>query len=175
MAAGLKDNAGTYLVPAFTGLGAPYWGADVRGAIFGLTRGTGAAHIVRPGLEAVCYQTYDLITAMAADVSDGASANATQVLWVDGGMVANNWLMKFLCDTLKLSIDRPRITETSALGAAFLASLHVGIFKNFDDMRNTWQREQSFVPEMDETEREKNVKGWQAAVRNLLSETTTDA
>jgi len=162
LAASIENNKGTYLVPAFTGLGAPYWEPDVRGALFGLTRGTGVAEIVRATLESVCYQTFDLTTAMAAD------AMTPQKVRVDGGMVANDWLMQFLADTLNITIDRPRVTETTALGVVFLAGLKAGLYKNLDDIRSSWQIDKTFQPTMPPTQREDNLTGWQDAVRRVL-------
>ncbi len=164
LASNLKSNSGTYLVPAFTGLGAPYWEPDVRGAIFGITRATGVADFVRAALESVCYQTHDLITAMAAD------ATAPQNVRVDGGMVANNWLMQFLADILAIQIDRPKITETTALGAAFLAGLRAGIYQDLTDIRSTWQVERMFNPQMSGELRETNIAGWKDAVARVLAD-----
>jgi len=162
MAASLENNGGAYLVPAFTGLGAPYWEPDVRGALFGLTRATGVKEIVRAGLESVCYQTYDLVSAMSAD------ATVPQKVRVDGGMVANSWLMQFLADTLNIVIDRPRITETTALGAAFLAGLQAGVYSDLNDIQANWQVEKSFSPQMNAEQRQKNISGWQDAMSRVL-------
>src|SRR5690606_1969856 len=119
------EACGVYLVPAFTGLGAPYWDPRARGAIFGLTRDTGIKEIVTAGLQSVCYQTRDLLEAMA---QDGAAAPAT--LRVDGGMVGNGWLMQFLADILGVPVERPQMTETTALGVAYLAGLQAGLFRD---------------------------------------------
>jgi glycerol kinase len=132
------DSHGVYLVPAFTGLGAPYWDANARGAIVGLTRDSGIEDIVTATLQSVSYQTRDLLSAMA---SDGVKPG---VIRVDGGMVANNWVCQCLADILQVSVDRPVVTETTALGAAYLAGLQVGIFKSLDELSDQWQREKRF-------------------------------
>ena len=163
LAQGLESNRGVYLVPAFTGLGAPHWDPHARGALFGLTRDTGIAELVRATLESVCYQTHDLMTAMIAD--SGVTLNA---LRVDGGMVANNWLTQFLADLLDLPIQRPAITETTALGAAFLAGLQQGLFSSFAELENCWQLQAEFKPQMGQAQREQLLKGWQTAVERVL-------
>lgn len=162
LATSVENNGGVYLVPAFTGLGAPYWEPDVRGALFGITRSTGRAEVARASLEAVCYQTYDLISSMSAD------AALPQRVRVDGGMVANSWLMQFLSDILNIQIDRPCITETTALGVAFLAGLKAGIYSDLDDIRKTWQIEHAFEPQMDASQRQANIDGWKDAVQRVL-------
>jgi len=162
-AASLPDNGGVYMVPAFTGLGAPYWEPDVRGALVGLTRSTTRAHLARAALEAVCYQTCDLMTAMQAD---GCSPQRVRI---DGGMVANNWLNQFLADILQLTVDKPRILETTALGAAYLAGLKAGLFENFDALTKQWQLDSSFAPAMPESEHAKNLSGWKNAVDGVLN------
>ena len=163
MAKGLNDNQGVYLVPAFTGMGAPYWDAEARGAIYGLTRDTGPAAVTRAALESVCYQTLDLLTAMT---SDGATLGAVRV---DGGMVNNNWLAQYLADVLNIPVDRPSQTETTALGAAYLAGLQVGVYDSLDDLTGNWQRDQSFTPSMAEEQRSTVLAGWQDAVRRTRS------
>ncbi|NRA53595.1 MAG: glycerol kinase GlpK [Gammaproteobacteria bacterium] len=155
---------GVYMVPAFTGLGAPYWDPNARGAIFGLTRDTGIKEIVTAGLQAVCYQTKDLQKAME---NDGERPVA---LRVDGGMVANNWLMQFLSDILGATVDRPQITETTALGAAYLAGLQAGIFESLPALQTLWQRERRFEPVIDKTSRDKYYEGWLHAVRRVQCE-----
>jgi len=162
LAANLPDNRGMYLVPAFTGLGAPYWDARARGGLFGITRDSGVAEIVRATLESVCYQTRDLLQAVA---DDGATSLSS--LRVDGGMVANNWLMQFLSDILDLRVERPVVTETTALGAAYLAGVQVGVFDSLDDVTANWQRDRSFEPAMDSGERERLVAGWAKAVSRV--------
>ncbi|WP_421783125.1 glycerol kinase GlpK [Kiloniella litopenaei] len=159
MARNLPDNKGVYLVPAFTGLGAPFWDPHARGSIYGLTRDSGPEEIVRATLEAVCYQTRDLFEAMA---DDGIEPKA---LKVDGGMVANNWVMQFLSDTLNLEVDRPAVAETTALGAAYLAGLQHGIYKSLDDIKENWKLDRSFTPVMDEATRKQNLAGWDLAIK----------
>ncbi len=163
LAAKLDGNAGVYLVPAFTGLGAPHWEPEARGAIFGLTRATGPAEIARATLESVCYQTADLFDAMA---QDGVTPTG---LRVDGGMVANNWLCQFLADTLNLTVDRPRVMETTALGAAYLAGLKAGIYGSLDEVTSQWQCEARFDPKMDAGTRDDLLKSWHEAVQKVLS------
>ena len=162
IAAGLPGNAGVYLVPAFTGLGAPYWEPEARGAIFGLTRDIGRAEIMRATLEAVCYQTRDLMQAMAAD-----GAPRPKALRVDGGMSANNWLMQFLADILDLPVERPVVTETTALGAAYLAGLQADIFTSTADITQHWQRDRLFEPKMKAAAREGLYAGWLDAVARV--------
>jgi glycerol kinase len=143
LAASVESTGGVYLVPAFTGLGAPHWDPDARGAILGLTRDSGVAEIVRAALEAVCYQTRDLIEAMR---DDGAAR--PQALRVDGGMAANDWLMQFLADQLDIPVERPEVTETTALGAAYLAGLGVGLYRGPEEIARRWRRERRFEPAM---------------------------
>ncbi len=162
LAAGLGHNAGVYLVPAFTGLGAPYWDPEARGAIFGLTRATGIAEIVRAALEAVCYQTADLLAAMVAD-----GAADIQALRVDGGMVENGWLMQFLADLLGVPVQRPLITETTALGAAFLAGLNAGLFASLEDVAACWEQEALFLPRLAEEPSDALLVGWRRAVARV--------
>jgi glycerol kinase len=159
LAAGLPHNGGVYMVPAFTGLGAPHWDPDARGAVVGLTRNSGTAEVVRAALEAVCYQTHDLVAAM-----EGDSGAPLVSLRVDGGMVVNNWLLQFLADVLGVSVERPTVTETTALGAAFLAGLQVGIFSSFDDIRGRWQRDALFRPGLAADERDRLLAGWRRAL-----------
>lgn len=156
-------NTGLYLVPAFTGLGAPHWNPNVRGALFGITQATNRNDIVRATLESVCYQTNDLLTAMRKD-----GGNPTN-LRVDGGMVANNWLLQFLSDILHLSIDRPKVMETTALGAAYLAGKHLGVYGDFAEFSQQWQVDQHFDPSMDENTREQLISGWDNAIRRLTA------
>lgn len=157
---------GVYLVPAFTGLGAPYWDPTARGAIFGLTRDTGIAEVVTAGLQSVCYQTADLVAAMKAD---GAGESGT--LRVDGGMVVNNWVVQFLADILGAPVDRPVITETTALGAAYLAGLQAGVYESLEDIAKLWQCDRHFEPQMSETHRKSLYDGWLDAVHRVRSET----
>lgn len=165
LASSIENNGGVYMVPAFTGLGAPYWNPKVRGAIFGLGRDSHIAHIVRAALEAVCYKTKDLIEAMQRD--DVAQTIST--IRVDGGMVANEWLLQFLSDILNITIQRPKYIETSALGAAFLAGLGAGIYSSLDEISKLWQKETSFKPNMSESQRNQLYQGWQEAVGRLIS------
>jgi glycerol kinase len=153
-----------YLVPAFTGLGAPYWDPRARGAILGLTRDTGIADIVRAALEAVCFQTRDLLDAMAAD-----GAGAPTVLRVDGGMTANDWTMQFLADMLGIPVDRPKVLETTAMGAAFLAGLGTGVIRSTADVAALWRLDRRFEPTVAKADRDARYAGWQAAVGRVLS------
>lgn len=157
------DNP-VYMVPAFAGLGAPYWDPQAKGAIMGLTRDTGIKEIVTAGLQAVCYQTRDLLEAMAKDGVKPAE------LRVDGGMVVNSWLMQFLSDTLALNITRPQVTETTALGAAFLAGLQVGIFDSLEDVATLWVHEQEFAQQLDDDTRERLYRGWQEAINRVRTQ-----
>jgi glycerol kinase len=159
MAASLPGNAGVYLVPAFTGLGAPYWDPAARGAIFGLTRDIGRREIARAALEAVCYQTRDLMEAMAADGAPKPTA-----LRVDGGMTRNDWLMQFLADMLDLPVERPVVTETTALGAAYLAGLQAGVWLSIADIAKQWHRDRLFEPAIKSAERDRLYAGWKDAV-----------
>ena len=152
-----------YLVPAFTGLGAPHWDADARGALFGLTRDAGRAEIVRAALDACCFQTRDLLDAMRADGADPRS------LRVDGGMVANDWLMQRLADLLGLPVERPRHTETTVRGAAALAGLAAGIYPSLDAIARQWSLDRAFEPRLSRDEREALHAGWQDAVARTLS------
>lgn len=154
-----------YLVPAFTGLGAPHWDPKARGAIFGLTRDTGIAEIVAAGLQAVCYQTRDLQACMSDDMDA-----EPDTLRVDGGMVANGWVMQFLADMLGVAVDRPTVLETTALGAAYLAGLRLGWYRDLDEIAELWQCERRFTPRMPEEERERLYRGWQEAVERVKSE-----
>ncbi len=164
MASSLESNRGVYLVPAFTGLGAPYWRSDVRGAVFGITRDTGPEEFARAALEAVCYQTHDLISAAAED------AGLPDHLRVDGGMVNNEWLMQLLADILNVSVDRPVITETTALGAAYLAGLQAGVFENLEQIAAQWRCDKTFTPSMSEQEREHLLSGWRRAINKVLAD-----
>lgn len=157
-----------YLVPAFVGLGAPHWDAHARGAMFGLTRGTGPREFARATLESVCYQTLDLIEAMHADWP-GAEKGARAVLRVDGGMVASDWTMQRLADILDLPVDRPTVLETTALGAAYLAGLDAGLLPDPDRFADLWRLEHRFSPAMAASERSRKVDGWRDAVRRTLT------
>ncbi len=152
------------LVPAFVGLGAPYWDAHARGAVFGLTRASGPAELTRATLEAVCYQTRDLLEAMTAD-----GAKAPVALRVDGGMVANDWLLQFLADILGVQIERPAVTETTALGAACLAGITAGVYGGADGIAAMWQSAGQFEPQMDPADRDALYTGWKDAVARVRS------
>jgi glycerol kinase len=167
LAAAADPTQEVYLVPAFVGLGAPYWRPDARGALFGLTRATGPRELAQAALESVCFQTVDLLTAMNADWSDGPGAD--KILRVDGGMAASNWTMQRLADLTDGIVDRPRINETTALGAAYLAGLHAGFFPEPDRFDRLWQRDRRFTPQMNAATRERKLKGWASAVRRLLA------
>jgi glycerol kinase len=178
LARSIAGNNGVYLVPAFTGLGAPYWDPSARGALFGLTRDTGIAEVVRSALEAVCYQTRDLMEAMANDMGAseaGIGTNAdlsSRMLRVDGGMVKNDWVMQFLADILNMPVERPVVSETTALGAAICAGLGAGLFASLDEVAATWQRDRLFQPAMPDVDREHLYKGWRAAVKRVQSSPT---
>jgi len=158
-----------YMVPAFTGLGAPHWDAQARGAIYGLTRNTGPKEFARAALEAVCYQTADLLTAMQADWRTSGREAPTATLRVDGGMVASDWTMQFLADILDAPVERPQLLETTALGAAYLAGLHLGLVPSPAEMQSAWALDQRFDPDMAASTRVAKLSGWQDAVRRTLS------
>ncbi|WP_181700307.1 glycerol kinase GlpK [Chthonobacter albigriseus] len=160
LAESADPNQNVYLVPAFTGLGAPWWDADARGAIFGLTRATGPAELARAALEAVCYQTRDLLEAMRRDWTGGGDT----VLRVDGGMVASDWTMQRLADLLDAPVDRPVVLETTALGAAWLAGRQAGIWPDRDGFSESWRLDRRFVPTMDPETRASKIAGWSDAV-----------
>lgn len=164
LAAVADDAQKVYLVPAFVGLGAPYWDAECRGAIFGLSRGTGRAELARAALEAVCYQTRDLLEAMHGDIG---SAHRT-VLRVDGGMVASDWTMQRLADTLGSPVDRPAVLETTALGAAYLAGMQTGFYPSPDNFAESWALEHRFMPGSTPADRNAQYEGWKDAVRRTL-------
>jgi glycerol kinase len=153
------------MVPAFVGLGAPYWDAQARGAIFGLTRNSSGADFARAALEAVGYQTRDLIEAMQADWPEAADT----VLRVDGGMTASDAAMQFLADILNAPVDRPKVMETTALGAAYLAGFAAGLYPDFDGFAAAWRCERRFEPRMEATQRERRWAGWRDAVRRTLT------
>ncbi|WP_027133847.1 glycerol kinase GlpK [Geminicoccus roseus] len=169
MARSLDNNAGVYLVPAFTGLGAPYWDPDARGAIFGLTRDTSHRHIVRASLEAVGYQTADLLAAMKDDVEASGGAGLPASVRVDGGMVANDWVCQWLADICAIPVERPEVIETTALGAAYLAGLGIGLYGDLEEIGRSWSREQQFSPSMATSERTRLVAGWRDAVSRVRS------
>ena len=156
----VEHTDGVYVVPAFVGLGTPYWDSDVRGAVFGLTRGTSKEHFVRATLESLAYQTRDVLEAMASD-----SGIDMKTLRVDGGAVMNDFLMQFQSDILHVPVERPSVNETTALGAAYLAGLAVGFWENKDDVQEHWQLDKKFEPQMAEQQREQLFEGWHKAVK----------
>jgi glycerol kinase len=164
LATSVSDNQGVYFVPAFVGLGAPYWDQDARGAIVGLTRGATRAHLARAALEAMAYQTRDVVECMQRD-----SGIKAKELRVDGGATRNDFLCQFQADILGIPVVRPVVTETTALGAAYLAGLAVGFWKNEKEIAQQWQVEKRFEPQMKKSEREQLYEGWQAAVARVRS------
>ncbi|PLR78404.1 glycerol kinase [Bacillus sp. V3-13] len=160
----VDSTDGVYVVPAFVGLGTPYWDSDVRGAIFGLTRGTSKEHFVRATLESLAYQTKDVLGAMEAD-----SGIELKTLRVDGGAVKNNFLMEFQSDILNVPVERPTVNETTALGAAYLAGLAVGYWESQEEIAKQWSIDRSFEPSMDDKEREKLYEGWKKAVNATMA------
>ena len=157
-----NPNSAVYLVPAFTGLGAPYWDPYARGGLFGLTRDTSIADVVSAGLQAVGYQTRDLLEAMNAD-----GAQRSNQLRVDGGMVSNDWFTQFLANILNCQVDRPQVTETTALGVAYLAGLRTGLFKSLEQISQLWHCERTFSPNMTEAQRQQLYSGWLEAVARV--------
>jgi glycerol kinase len=164
MAARLETNDGVYFVPALVGLGAPYWDQDARGAIFGLTRGTSPEHLVRAALEAMCYQTRDVLEAMRKD-----SKLKIRSLKVDGGAVVNNFLCQFQADILGVDVIRPELIETTSLGAAYLAGIGIGYWKNTDEVKKYWSVDRIFSPEMSRDMAQALYKGWHEAVKRTLT------
>ncbi len=162
MASALLGNSNIYMVPALTGLGAPHWAPNARGAIYGITRDTGPADFVRAALESVAFQTNDLFTAIAGD---GIQVSSVRV---DGGMTANNWLMQFLADIIDLPVDRPVVRETTALGAAMLALIQSDSSITLDDIESRWRRDAGFTPQMDAALRKDLIAGWDLAMRRTL-------
>lgn len=159
LASQVEDSNGVYIVPAFTGLGAPYWDSYARGSVFGLTRGCEKAHFVRATLESIAYQTNDVIHAMQEDLGEALSS-----LKVDGGASANNLLLQFQSDITKTIVERPECVETTALGAAYLAGLATGYWKDLDEIKENWQLGAAFTPQMEEALRAQSLKGWKKAV-----------
>jgi glycerol kinase len=164
LASKVEDNGGVYIVPAFTGLGAPYWNQHARGTIVGLTRGSSDAHIARASTESIAFQTMDLLKAMEAD-----AGISIKELRVDGGAVVNNYLMQFQSDILNTKVTRPQVRETTALGAAYLAGLAVGYWNNLEELQQYWQMEKIFVPAMTDSKRKLLEKDWTRAVRAALA------
>ncbi|HWU25513.1 MAG TPA: glycerol kinase GlpK [Rhizomicrobium sp.] len=161
-----RPAEGLYFVPAFTGLGAPYWDPDARGAILGLTRDMGAAEIARAALDAVCFQTRDLLEAIRADVR-ASGLDQPRQLKVDGGMVKNDWFCQRLADLTGLAVERPRMTETTALGAAYLAGLSTGIFSSLEEIASRWALDRRFDPAMTRANRDIAYEGWKKAVQRV--------
>ncbi|MDO9628572.1 MAG: glycerol kinase GlpK [Acholeplasmataceae bacterium] len=159
LAESLESNEGVYIVPAFVGLGTPYWDSDARGAMFGLTRGTTKEHITRAVLESICYQSMEVLRAMEEDTN-----LPIQEFKVDGGATVNDFLMQFQSNILNLSVERPVIQETTALGAAYFAGLATKYWKSIDEIKSSWKLEKAFHPWMDEETRKKNIHGWKIAV-----------
>ena len=159
----LKSNKGIYLVPAFTGLGAPYWAVNARGVLSGLTRDTGPSEIVRATVESVAYQTFDLFEAMK---NDGLRP---KIIKVDGGMVKNSWFSQFLSDILNVKVLRPKVDETTALGAAYMAGLKIGVYKSLKDISRQWKIDKCFKPKMKSKNRKELLKGWSQAIRKTLA------
>ena len=164
LAASVPDNGGVYFVPAFAGLGSPYWDQDARGTITGLTRGTGRAHIARAAVESIAFQTADLLTAMNAD-----SGSHLSELRVDGGATANDALLQFQADILQIPVVRSKTSETTALGAAYLAGLATGFWLSKSDVAHHWQAERRFDPQMSMVEAERLLTEWAEAVRRCRS------
>ena len=158
-----KNNDGIYIVPAFTGLGAPYWSPDSRGVITGLTRNTDWKNLVRAVIESVAYQSYDLFEAMRKDGSK------PKIIKVDGGMIANNWFAQFLSDILDTGVIRPKIQETTALGVAFFAAYQIGEFKSLNEITRKWKKDAMFKPKISKKLRVNLLKGWQQAIRKTLA------
>ncbi len=163
LAASVKDNNGVYLVPAFSGLGAPHWNQHARGTMVGLTRGANAGHIARAALESIAYQTMDVITAMEAD-----SGIEIKELRVDGGATANDLLMQFQSDLLQVPVIRPKTLETTALGAAYLAGLAVGYWKDHEEINNQWQEDKTFTPEQSADQVQQLRAGWNKALDTAM-------
>ena len=158
----LKNNNNLYLVPAFTGLGAPYWNANSRGVLSGITRDTSPKEIIRATIEAVAYQTHDLFEAMKHD------GLRPKIVKVDGGMVMNNWFSQFLSDVINVQVLRPKVHETTALGAAFMAGLKIGIYKSLNDISKKWSLDKKFSPKMKNSSRKILLKGWSKAIKRAL-------
>jgi glycerol kinase len=164
LAATVIDSEGVYIVPAFAGLGTPHWNQHARGSIFGLTRGSSKAHIARAAIDSIAYQTYDVLKAMEADAGISIAE-----LRVDGGATINNTLMQFQSDILNTKVIRPKVTETTALGAAYLAGLAVGYWKNIGEIQKQWQVDKEFSPSMNNEKRNELVNGWQRAVKAAIA------
>jgi glycerol kinase len=166
LAASVPDAGGVVFVPAFTGLGAPYWKADARGAIVGLSRGSTVAHIARAALESIAFQSAALLQAMARDLG---GATAVSELRVDGGASVNDLLMQFQADLLGIPVVRPQVVETTALGAAYLAGLAVGVYRNLDQLAAQWRAERTFHPTMSRAQAAERMAQWERAVRQATA------
>jgi len=164
LALSVEDNHGVYLIPAFTGLGAPHWKPEARAAIVGLTRGAGKAHIARAALEAQAYQTMDLLGAMEDD-----SGIHAERLRVDGGLVSNGFVCQFLADILQIPLDVPKVTETTALGAAYLAGLQTGVYNDLEELSAQWQEDKTFEAAMSPEQSEAYYREWQKYLSLFLS------
>jgi glycerol kinase len=167
LAQSVPDSGGVIVVPAFTGLGAPYWKPDARGTITGLTRGTSVAHIARAALESIAYQSAALLQAMGRDVADVGGATVSE-LRVDGGACINDLLMQFQADLLGIPVVRPAVIETTALGAAYLAGLTVGVYQNTDELTDLWRSERRFLPTLDRPRAQELMERWEHAVRQTV-------
>ena len=165
MARSVPDSGGVYMVPAFVGLGAPYWDMDARGAILGLTRGSNRSHLVRATLESIAYLSRDVVEVMSAD-----AGIPIKEMRVDGGASANDFLMQFQADMLRVRVDRPAMVETTALGAAFLAGMGVGFWKGAKELGQARRGEKIFEPSMSDKEREELYSGWKEAVSRVRSD-----
>ncbi|MEK9545654.1 MAG: FGGY-family carbohydrate kinase [Pelagibacteraceae bacterium] len=163
IASSKKTNEGVFIVPAFSGLGAPYWRSDTRGMITGLTRDSDWQVLVRAVVESVAYQSYDLFSSMQKD------SLKPKVVKIDGGMVANNWFAQFLSDIINLNVIRPKVLETTALGAAFLAGYQIGEFKSLNEIKKRWQKDRVFSPKIDKSLRNKLLQGWKLAIKKTLA------
>jgi len=157
------SNDGVYIVPAFTGLGAPYWSPESKGIIIGLTRNTDWKNLVRAVIESVAYQSYDLFESMRKDGSK------PKIIKIDGGMVANNWFVQFLSNILNIKVLRPVFQETTALGVAFLAGYQLGEFKSLNEIKNKWKKDSMFTPKMHKKQRNNLLQGWQQAIKKTLA------
>lgn len=164
LASSVEDNGGVFIVPAFSGLGAPYWDQNTRGSIFGLTRGSNKSHIARASLESIAFQTFDVLRAMKSDTGIEIST-----LRVDGGVTSNNLLMQFQSDILRIPITRPKITETTALGAAYFAGLAVGVWDNIREIENQWEIEKTFIPVLQKEKVESLLNKWESAIESARS------
>jgi glycerol kinase len=160
LASSVENNGGVYFVPAFAGLGAPYWNQHARGTLVGITRGTTSGHIAKACLESIAFQTMDVLAAMNAD-----SKLAIKEIRVDGGATINDMLMQFQSDVLDCTVIRPEITETTALGAAYLAGLAIGFWKDLEEIQQYWKAEKKFDPSMDIETRERHVKNWKKGIK----------